>query len=73
VDVYKGGILANPSTVESIFSVGLCLGFDNLTLFCVVEKSNTWIPLDEYYYGKKEGDPTYREDKGEYRFRVIVS
>ena len=29
-----------------------------------------WVPLDEYYYGKKEGDPAYVEEKGEYRFKV---
>ncbi len=28
------------------------------------------MPLDEYYYGKKEGDPAYREQKGEFRFKV---
>ena len=31
-----------------------------------------WVPLDEYYYGKKEGDPAYVEEKGEYRFKVCV-
>ena len=29
-----------------------------------------WVLLDEFYYGKKEGDPAYREEKGEYRFKV---
>ncbi|XP_067653463.1 uncharacterized protein [Haliotis asinina] len=29
----------------------------------------TLVPLDEYYYGKKEGDPTYQEEKGEHRFK----
>ena len=28
------------------------------------------MPLDEYYYSKKEGDPTYREEKAEFRFKV---
>ena len=28
------------------------------------------MPLDEYYYSKQEGDPAYREEKGEYRFKV---
>jgi len=28
-----------------------------------------WVPLDEYYYGKTEGNPTYLEDKGEFRFK----
>jgi hypothetical protein len=28
------------------------------------------VPLDEYYYGKREGDPAYNEDKGEFRFKV---
>ena len=32
--------------------------------------SANWVPLDEYYYGKKEGDPVYREEKGEFRFKV---
>ena len=31
------------------------------------------MPLDEYYYGKKEGDPAYREEKGEFRFKVSSS
>ena len=35
--------------------------------FCI---SVNWVPLDEYYYSKKEGDPVYREEKGEYRFKV---
>ena len=30
------------------------------------------MPLDEYYYGKKEGDPAYREEKGEFRFKVSI-
>ncbi|XP_046331921.2 uncharacterized protein LOC124115131 isoform X3 [Haliotis rufescens] len=29
----------------------------------------TLVPLDEYYYGKKEGDPTYQEEKEEHRFK----
>ncbi|KAL8584076.1 hypothetical protein ACOMHN_022416 [Nucella lapillus] len=29
-----------------------------------------WVPLDEYYYGKMEGDPTFLEEKSEFRFRV---
>ena len=32
-----------------------------------------WIPLDEYYYGKKEGDPSYREEKKQFRFKVFKS
>ncbi|KAK7095642.1 filaggrin-like isoform X2 [Littorina saxatilis] len=28
-----------------------------------------WVPLDEYYYGKMEGDPTYTEEKSEFRFK----
>lgn len=32
--------------------------------------TGNWVPLDEYYYSKKEGDPTYTEEKGEYRFKV---
>ena len=32
-----------------------------------------WVLLDEFYYGKKEGDPAYREEKGEYRFKVKMS
>ena len=43
-------------------------------IVCVLCKTNiftgNWVPLDEYYYGKKEGDPAYREEKGEYRFKV---
>ena len=38
-----------------------------LGFFCI---TGSWVPLDEYYYGKKEGDPAYREEKGEYRFKV---
>ncbi|ESO89716.1 hypothetical protein LOTGIDRAFT_164736 [Lottia gigantea] len=34
-----------------------------------MDSSGNWVPLDEFYYGKKEGDPTYVEDKGEYRFK----
>ena len=29
-----------------------------------------WVPLDEYYYSKQEGDPAYWEEKGEFRFKV---
>lgn len=32
--------------------------------------TGNWVPLDEYYYGKMEGDPTYSEEKGEHRFKV---
>ncbi|XP_064645341.1 uncharacterized protein LOC135498810 isoform X2 [Lineus longissimus] len=32
-------------------------------------KPGSWVPLDEYYYGKREGDPAYSEDKGEFRFK----
>jgi hypothetical protein len=31
--------------------------------------TGTLVPLEEYYYGKQEGDPTYHEEKGEYRFK----
>ncbi|XP_025081354.1 uncharacterized protein LOC112556500 isoform X5 [Pomacea canaliculata] len=34
--------------------------------------SGNWVPLDEYYYGKMEGDPTYSEEKGEHRFKCWV-
>jgi hypothetical protein len=34
------------------------------------ETKSSWVPLDEYYYGRKEGDPTYREEKGEFKFKV---
>ncbi|CAG5125728.1 unnamed protein product, partial [Candidula unifasciata] len=33
------------------------------------DESGNWVPLDEYYYGKMEGDPTYQEAKGEHRFK----
>ncbi|CAC5359085.1 POGZ [Mytilus coruscus] len=33
------------------------------------DESGNWVPLDEYYYGKMEGDPTYGEEKGEFRFK----
>ncbi|GFR59058.1 Pogo transposable element with ZNF domain, partial [Elysia marginata] len=33
------------------------------------ESSGNWVPLGEYYYGKMEGDPTYKETKGEFRFK----
>ena len=29
-----------------------------------------WVPLDEYYYGTMEGDSSYTEEKGEFRFKV---
>ena len=29
-----------------------------------------WVPLDEFYYGKSEGDPSYIEEKSEFRFKV---
>ncbi|ELU04679.1 hypothetical protein CAPTEDRAFT_222950 [Capitella teleta] len=29
----------------------------------------SWVPLEEFYYGKAEGNPLYTEDKGEYRFK----
>ena len=28
------------------------------------------MPLDEFYYGKSEGDPSYTEEKSEFRFKV---
>lgn len=28
------------------------------------------MPLDEFYYGKTEGNPTYQETKAEYRYKV---
>ena len=28
-----------------------------------------WLPIHEYYYGRKNGDPSYVEQKGEYRFK----
>ncbi|XP_076438866.1 uncharacterized protein LOC143277838 isoform X2 [Babylonia areolata] len=31
-----------------------------------------WVPLDEYYYGKMEGDPTFTEEKSEFRFRCWI-
>ena len=34
--------------------------------------TGNWVPLDEYYYGKMEGNPTYVEDKGEFRFKVFI-
>lgn len=33
------------------------------------DSSGNWVPLDEYYYGKMEGDPTYFEEKAEFRFK----
>ncbi|KAK3590874.1 hypothetical protein CHS0354_033802 [Potamilus streckersoni] len=33
------------------------------------EKADNWVPLEDYYYGKKEGDVSYTEEKGEYRFK----
>ena len=38
----------------------------------VIAVTGDWVPLDEYYYGKKEGDPAYVEEKGEYRFKVCI-
>lgn len=32
--------------------------------------SVNWVPLDEYYYGKSEGDLSYAEEKNEFRFKV---
>lgn len=37
----------------------------NLILFLV-----NWVFLDEYYYGKLEGDLLYVEEKNEFRFKV---
>ena len=28
-----------------------------------------WLPIHEYYYGRKSGDPAYVEQKGEFRFK----
>ncbi|XP_060573092.1 uncharacterized protein LOC132731011 [Ruditapes philippinarum] len=33
------------------------------------ELGGNWVPLDEYYYGTHEGDTSYTEEKGEYRFK----
>ncbi|KAL3885550.1 hypothetical protein ACJMK2_025601 [Sinanodonta woodiana] len=33
------------------------------------EKADNWVPLEDFYYGKKEGDTSYTEEKGEYRFK----
>ncbi|KAL5019960.1 hypothetical protein ScPMuIL_002852 [Solemya velum] len=37
--------------------------------FETTDESGNWVPLDEYYYGKMEGNPSYSEEKGEYRFK----
>ena len=42
----------------------------NTVLMKTLTLIGAWVPLDEYYYGKKEGDPAYREEKGEFRFKV---
>lgn len=34
-----------------------------------VSGGGNWVPLDEYYYGKMEGDPVYNEQKSEFRFK----
>ena len=28
-----------------------------------------WLPIYEYFYGRKNGDPAYVEQKGEFRFK----
>ena len=28
-----------------------------------------WLPIHEYYYGRRNGDPSYVEQKGEFRFK----
>ncbi|XP_065943924.1 uncharacterized protein [Magallana gigas] len=33
------------------------------------ENEVNWVPLDEYYYGKSEGDLSYAEEKNEFRFK----
>ncbi|XP_062583984.1 uncharacterized protein LOC134245743 isoform X2 [Saccostrea cucullata] len=33
------------------------------------DNQGNWVPLDEFYYGKMEGDPTYSEEKNEFRFK----
>ena len=50
---------------KSVRITGKCV-YNCLPLF----PSGDWVPLDEYYYGKKEGDPAYVEEKAEYRFKV---
>ncbi|XP_045183283.2 uncharacterized protein LOC123541760 isoform X2 [Mercenaria mercenaria] len=35
----------------------------------ISDQSGNWIPLDEYYYGTHDGDASYTEEKGEYRFK----
>ncbi|CAH1790018.1 unnamed protein product, partial [Owenia fusiformis] len=34
-----------------------------------VDDKGLLVPLEEYYYGKKEGNPSYTEAKGEFRFK----
>jgi len=43
------------------------------TVLCVcLLYTGNWVPLDEYYYGTVEGDSGYTEEKGEFRFKVII-
>uniref|UniRef100_K1R6V0 Pogo transposable element with ZNF domain n=1 Tax=Magallana gigas TaxID=29159 RepID=K1R6V0_MAGGI len=37
------------------------------------ENEVNWVPLDEYYYGKSEGDLSYAEEKNEFRFKVHMN
>ena len=51
----------------------MCMASDWLLLLFGTRLSSgggIWVPLDEYYYGKMEGDPSYTEVKGEFRFKV---
>lgn len=49
---------------KMLFLFRVCLWISGI-LFSV-----NWVPLDEYYYGKSEGDLLYTEEKNEFRFKV---
>ena len=44
--------------------------FYRIIIMFSVSEGGKWIPLDEYYYSRQEGDPMYREEKGKFRFKV---
>ena len=59
-------ILAEVVCCQLLFQVSFRLAY----LCFTADENASWVPLDEYYYGKKEGDPSYREEKKQFRFKV---
>nr|XP_022311754.1 uncharacterized protein LOC111116988 isoform X1 [Crassostrea virginica] len=72
--------LLSPATaqltpVQGTFGIGIKRSFQPVDETSPKRKKvetdheGNWVPLDEFYYGKSEGDPSYIEEKSEFRFK----